>query len=1384
MLTSTSSVSNAEFVFPASFAQQRLWFLNSLTPGNPFYNISAAIRLTGHLNITALEQTFNEIVHRHEVLRTKFEMEEGQLNQVIVEGVTVSLSVLDLSSLADRSWEAAARQQAKARSQRPFDLGADILLRVSVFQIDATDRILLLNLHHIIADGWSIGVLVRELSTLYTAFNAGKPSPLPDLPIQYADFAHWQREWLQGEVLESQMSYWRSHLANLPVLNLPTDRTRPARQTYRGATHNLELSKSLTASLETLSQQAGVTLFMTLLAAFQTLLYRYTGQEDIVVGSPIANRNRAELESLIGFFVNSLVLRTDLSGNPTYRELLGRVREVALGAYAHQDLPFEKLVQELHPERDLSRHPLFGVAIALQNTPITALELPGLTLSQFEFDPATSRLDLEFHLWQTPEGLKGQAIYSTDLFDRSTITRMLGHFQTLLEEIVVNPDRRLANLPILTAVERQQLLFEWNQTQKDYACDRCIHQLFELQASLTPEAIAVVDEDKQLTYQELNHRSNQLAHYLQKLGVAPEIKVGICIERSLDMVVSILGILKAGGAYVPLDPTYPPERLKFMLEDAQVSILLTQQCFSPFERTSAISPEINFREGYESNETAPQNTAGSWGDLQFLYLDRDWEIIAQQSQENPIGDVTSANLAYVIYTSGSTGQPKGVLVEHHGLCNLAQAQIQTFDPKPEHRILQFASLGFDASIFEIVMAWGVGATLYLIPEEARLGSGLISYLQNHAITHATLPPAVLKTLPPTQLPALQTLISAGEACSPDIVARWASARRLFNAYGLTETTVWSTVSEVSDRSGTSIGRAIANTQIYILDPHLQPVPIGIPGELYIGGVGLARGYVNRPDLTAQRFILNPFRKAEVKSMKDETENPLLISSNTLHPSERLYKTGDLARYLPNGNIEYLGRIDNMVKIRGFRIELGEIESLLSQHPVVQQAVVIAYEDVGNKQLVAYLVLNSDLTLTTADLRRFLKQKLPDYMIPSAFVVLSSLPLTPSGKVDRSALRKPSIDSIDRPFVAPRTSTEATLTKLWANILNLEQVGIQDNFFELGGDSLLAIQLLEQVNQQFEQNLPLSDLFVAPTVEQFAPLIEKNHGDLHTRDSPPAWSPLVPLQPAGSQPPFFCVHPIFGVVLPYYELACHLGRDQPFYGLQPFGLDGLHPPLTSIEEMAARYIKALRIVQPQGPYQLGGWSFGGLVAYEMAQQLHRAGEQVSLLAILDTLAPISSNQLSFWDGLKFLLTTVTRSIYPFFLDYLSLISQKIITPHAWLSSLERTTISHLIPQEAVLRMLDELTIHRMMRIFSANSRATLKYVPQPYPNAIALFRTSESQKKSDDSTLGWNQLATLSGVQVHLIPGNHLTMLRKPHVQVLAEQLRRYLASSNVSSLVE
>ncbi|MEH2324927.1 MAG: amino acid adenylation domain-containing protein [Nostoc sp.] len=1356
------------FVFPTSFAQQRLWFLDQLARGNPFYNVSTALCLRGSLNFTALKQTFNEIVRRHETLRTTFVIVEQQPVQVIAPSLTIPLPLIDIRDF-DQERETQVRQIATAEAQHPFNLTTGPLLRVKLLQVDEAEYVLLLSLHHIVADGWSIGVLIRELGVLYKAFVEDKAclmsTLLPELPIQYADFAQWQRDWLQtvGEngcsPLEMQLAYWQKQLDGISMLNLPTDRVRPAVPTYRGAKQFLELPHSLTQALEALSYQEDVTLFMILLAAFQTLLYRYTQQEDIVVGSAIANRNRSELEGLIGFFVNSLVLRTDLSGNPTFQELLNRVREVTLGAYSHQDLPFEKLVEELHPERDLSRHPLFQVVFSLQNTPIEALELPGLKLSLFDFDSKIAKLDLEFHLWRDLETLKGQVEYSTDLFDQSTITRMLGHFQILLESIVANPKQRISDLALLTERERQQLLIDWNDTKKSYPNSKCFHQLFETQVEKSPDATAIdarsasalVFGNQQLSYKELNIRSNQLADYLKKIGVKTEYLVGICMERSPEMIIAILGIFKAGGAYLPLDPSYPQERLKFMLEDAQVSVLLTQE--NLLQHFTEFSNPI-------------------------ISIDKDWAAITQHSRENPNSCVTLENLAYVIYTSGSTGQPKGVLIEHRGLSNLVADQIEVFNLQPSNRILQFASLSFDASIFEIVMALGIGATLYLTNKECLIsGKALLQFLREKSITHVTLTPALLAVLPTESLPALQTIICAGESCSEDIVKRWWSpSRRFFNAYGPTEATVWCTVAEIKSVSEKPpIGRPIANTEIYILDKHLQPVPIGILGELYIAGDGLARGYLNCLELTGKKFI------------------PNLFNGNK---GARLYKTGDLARYQLSGNIEFLERIDNQVKIRGFRIELSEIETVLSQHNNVEKAIVIAQGNLyDNKHLVAYIVSKSPPEQTIIELRQFLKEKLPEYMIPKAFVILDSLPLTANGKVDRYALKAvdPHSHLIDKTFIAPRTPTESTLVKIWAEVLKVENVGIHDNFFDLGGNSLLAIRLLDQINKQFERDLPLSNLFLNQTIENLAISLSSKTDSL-------AWSPLVTIQANGSNPPFFCVHPIFGVVFPYYELAHQLGENQPFYGLQPIGIDG-ETPLTRIEDIASQYIEALRSVQPKGPYFIGGWSFGGWVAFEMAQQLENSGEEVALLAVLDTVAPIKSNLPSLSNALKFIFTTVVPYMWPFFLDYLYLITApskkqiKSLTSRFYnfqqlmrysqkeslRRSLQKNLFSHftqkedatvnLISEESKLRLLSESAIVPMLRVFYANSQAVLNYIPQVYPKRINLFRTRVQLNVTEpEPSMGWDQLA-VEGTEIHHIPGNHLTMLRKPHIQVLAAQLR-------------
>ncbi|MEH2195511.1 MAG: non-ribosomal peptide synthase/polyketide synthase, partial [Nostoc sp.] len=1034
---------NAEL--PLSYAQQRLWFLDQLQPNSALYNIPLALRLVGTLNVAALEQTLEEIIHRHEALRTNFVTVAGQPTQVIQTGRQHGIvSIVDFKDLSTTEQEIASQQLAITQFIQPFDLATQALVRATLVVLSETEHLLLVCMHHIVSDGWSIGVFVQEFAALYSAYSQGQLSNLAPLPIQYADFAIWQRQWLQGEVLQSKLSYWQKQLANAPaLLSLPTDRPRPAVQTFAGAYQKFALSVDLTQKLTQLSQQQGVTLFMTLLAAYDTLLYRYTGVADILVGTPIANRNRSEIEGLIGFFVNTLVMRTDLSLNPSFQELLTRVRDMAMDAYSHQDLPFEMLVEVLQPQRNLSHTPLFQVAFVIQNAPMSEVEMTGLTVSDLSIESVTAKFDLTLAIENTATGLVGAWEYNTDLFDAETIERMAGHFVTMLEAIVANPNERIDQLPLLTEVEQHQLLIEWNDTQVDYPQNKCIHQLFEEQVQQTPNAVAVVFENQQLTYHELNCRANQLAHYLQSLGVKADVLVGICVERSLEMIVALLGILKAGGAYVPLDPEYPQERLQYILEDAQVQVLLTQQ---------------------RVLDKLPQHQA------QLVCLDEIWEKIAQNNQNNPTSGVTGFHLANLIYTSGSTGKPKGVMVEHTGLANIAQAQMQTFDLDSDSRILQFASLSFDASIWEVIMALGLGATLYLGTKDSLLpGTPLIQLLKDYCITHVTLPPSALAVLPAEELPALQTIIVGGEACSAELIKQWSVGRNFYNGYGPTETTICTTIAKCtgSDRQ-ISIGRPIANAQTYILDSYLQPVPVGVPGELHIGGAGLARGYFNRPEVTQEKFIPNPF---------EETGR------------SRLYKTGDLVRYLRDGNIEYLGRIDNQVKIRGFRIELGEIEEVLNQNVNVQTSCVIAREDIpGEKRLVGYVVPQTEVIPTTSELRQFLKTKLPDHIVPNAFVILEALPLTPNGKVDRRALPAPDLHSELDKFVAPRHPTEETLAIIWAQVLKLDKVGIHDDFFELGGHSLLATQVISRLQSAFGISLPLRYLFESPTVAELSEAI--------------------------------------------------------------------------------------------------------------------------------------------------------------------------------------------------------------------------------------------------------------------------------------------------------
>jgi amino acid adenylation domain-containing protein len=1031
---------------PLSFAQQRLWFLDQLEPGLPVYNIPEAIRLSGRLDAEALRRALNEVVRRHESLRTTFVVKDGRPVQSIAPSLALALPVLDLRDLPEGVREEEARRLAREEAQRPFDLSAGPLVRASLLRLGEEEHVALLTVHHIVSDGWSMDVLVRELAALYDAYSQGKPSPLAELPVQYADYAAWQREWLSGGRLESQLSYWKGQLEGAPALELPTDRPRQAAQTYGGATETFSVSRETSDALKALTQSEGATLFMTLLAAFQILLSRYARQEDVVVGTPIAGRNHPDTENLIGFFVNTLALRTKVDGAASFRELLRRVRELTLKAYDNQDVPFEMLVEELSPGRARGHMPLFQVGFTMQNAQGKAVELRGLSVSHVGVGSGTTKLDLSLLTAETGRGLAATFEYNTDLFDAATVRRMAGHFVNLLDAVAEDAGRPVAELSLLSDDERRRVLFEWNDTRRGGEGPALLHELFERQAALTPEAAAVVFGEELLTYGELDARANRLARYLQALGAGPDVPVGVLLERSAEMVVALLGVLKAGAAYVPLDPDYPAQRLSFIIEDSRMSVVLTR--------------------GGLLGRLAGHG-------VEAACVDSDWPRVEAESAERPACGASPQNLAYVIYTSGSTGIPKGVLVQHQGVCNVIAAAARDFGLSGRSRVAQLGSLSFDVSVLEIFSALASGAALHLFEREAVMSGDEISrLLRERGITTMYALPSFLNMLPEGEFPDLRSLTVGGEACDAETAARWSAGRRCFNLYAPTEGTIYSTMYECAEgeRRVPPVGRPIDNTRVYLLDENLRPVPVGVAGELHLGGVQLARGYQNRPDLTAERFVPDPFSG---------------------EPGARLYRTGDLARHLPGGEIEFLGRVDHQVKLRGFRVELGEVESALRRHPSVRDAAAVVREDrPGDKRLVAYVTGEGGVAAAGGELREFMKESLPDYMVPSAFVALDSLPLDSNGKVDRRALPAPEGREPSGDFVAARTPVEEMLAGIWASVLGLTRVGVEDDFFSLGGHSLLATQAMSRVREAFGVELPLRTLFESPTVAGMAVRVER------------------------------------------------------------------------------------------------------------------------------------------------------------------------------------------------------------------------------------------------------------------------------------------------------
>lgn len=1042
----------ADVPVPLSFSQQRLWFINQLESGKGTYNLPSARRLKGFLDVKALQASLNDIVARHEILRTSFKVVGGEPRQVIENELSVEISVEDLSGYSPDEREQKLRNLISDARREPFDLSQAPIFRVNLYRVDVDEHVLTLVFHHAVIDEWSYEIFYKELNALYEAYVNQRQVNLPDLPIQYADYTLWQRDRMQGELLERQLGYWVENLSGAPeIINLPTDYTRPPVPSLRGGSQDRLLPKELQDGLKNFSQEERVTMFTALLSAFQVFISRYSGQNDVVVGTPIANRGQGELENLIGFFLNMLVLRANLRGNPSFRQVLKRLEHTVLEAFDNQDLPFERLVEELQPGRNLAWHPLFQVVFVYHPLSERAMRLTGLEIEPIKWGPGQANVDLTLSASEREDGLYLDVSYSAELFEPSTIERMLANFEAMLWGILRDPDMPIRYLPILTDAEQRLVLEEWRGTNIEIPEDKGVHHLFEEQVKLSPDSVALVFEDQPLNYSQLNAKANQLARYLMDRGVSPELLVGIYTERTIEVIVAILATLKAGGVYVPLDPDYPVDRLSFILNNSGIKALV-------------VGTGLN----YEDAD----------GSLSVVHLDRDWLEISQMSEDNPAGAVYSDNLAYVIYTSGSTGDPKGVQIAHRGLCSLVESIIRKHKFKDKCRLLHTVSFSFDAATYHMLLPLSVGGTLYLVNEKSRrIPSDLGNLLREYAITYAPFTASVLALLPKGEFSDLEIITAGAEACSPELVARWAPGRRFFNMYGPTEATIVSTIDEgFADEKIVTIGRPVPNWQTFILDEHLQPVPVGVPGELFIGGVGLSRGYLNNPGLTAEYFVPNPYSEA---------------------PGERLYRTGDRVRFRPDGRIEYIGRKDDQVKLRGFRIELGEIEAAIAGFPGVNQAVVMMREDEPRDQrLVAYVVPAPGEIFEESALLSHLKDKLPGYMIPWTIVILDEIPLTGHGKIDRLALPVPQGKRSRNAgeYEPPVSDLERVMAEIWGELLQVNKVGRFDNFFEMGGHSLLAIRLTSQVNEAFGEDLPLRVIFESPKLMDYAEALEREAGD--------------------------------------------------------------------------------------------------------------------------------------------------------------------------------------------------------------------------------------------------------------------------------------------------
>lgn len=1311
---------------PLTVEQYRLWFLSQLEPDSIHFNINLAFRVKGVLQSEILEKSLNEIVSRHDTLRTVFQTRGNEPEQIVLDKLWIPIQKVNLRRTQVEDRESQAITLMDEEIQKPFLLETGPLLSLSMYQLEDEDQFLLFKIHHIIADFVSLEKLIQELGFFYNSYAQGKMSTLPPLPIQFVDYAYWQQHNTKGNVYQKQLKYWKEKLGcDLPVLRMPLDRPRPVAMTHNGERIRMKIPAEITTALKELSRKSGVTMFITMLAAYQTLLYRYTGQEDLCVGTSISSRNRPELQNLIGLFANTLVLRNNLEGDPTFADVLKRTRKVAFGAFAHKDIPYEKLIEELKTERNMSHNPFFQTML----TYLTAQDeedqpFQGIAMETHDLKKKASALELSFTITEQNDELVCSMDFNTDLFNTETIHRLLKYFLNLLQACVDNPQQPISEIRLLSETEEQQLVEKWSGRNKvKQLPEASVHELFSQKATSTPDAIAVRFQDQQYTYRELDERSNQLANYLINKGLGPRKLVGICMERSLEMVVGLLGILKAGNAYVPIDPSYPQERKAFMVNNSEVEILLTLD-----SEVKSLSSE----------------------QCTVISINDEWELIAQESREASKLKVESEDLMYVIYTSGSTGKPKGVMVSHKGVVNHCFNIVDRFKLNHQDHVLQFTSISFDVAVQEIFPTLLTGATLVLWKDkyisEGReflkwIGQEKISVLNTTTAYWSTLV-ADLKYERAILPSSLKLVIVGGEKVLPETYVTWKNVTdgkvRWINDYGLTETTITATMfepdAEWDPQKVVPIGTPLDNVEIYILDNNQRPLPIGVYGELYIGGIGVAKGYWGRPELTKERFVENCF------------------SENS---DDKLYKTGDQARFLSDGTIEFLGRLDDQVKIRGYRIEIGEIEAAIEQYGKISQSVVVPFKLANEStQLAAYVVLN-DSAVRIDELRSFLKSRLPDYMVPSHYVVMDQIPLTVNGKVDEAALPKPELHAIkSKEYVAPRTPTEQIAVSIWTDLLDYPDIGVMDNFFEVGGNSLLATQVVLQAATKFECNVPLRVLFEYPVLADWVAEIERIkllEASKGTKlDSEKC---IVKIQQKGEKTPLFFIHPVGGTVSCYFTLARQLGEDQPFYAFQDHGFVEENSTLDSVEKMADHYLKEILEVQPEGPYRLGGWSMGGFIAYEIASKLKEDGHEVIQLAIIDSY--LSKNR-----------DATDDSIFYNFIRQLAALSGKTISDSI-ISSWQELNIDHASMCKELeafgLVPLGTSTEHirRLIDIYKTTARAFHKYIPVKRPKLeianVQLFRAGDSPEEEGI----WTELVT--NLSLHQMIADHFSIVHHPEL---------------------